>query len=76
MEKSFRIFSSFEAAREAEQLCDDRLSVAERFEDFMRLMEPYYTAAGRLQRVYRIDEYGRREVCDDWGVRVQPVSKP
>lgn len=76
MEKILRIFDSQEAADRAANLDDRELSYQERFDSFMQLMAPYYAASPRLQRVYRVDDYRQRTVCDDWGVRVQPLPKP
>ncbi len=76
MDKSIRTFESFEQAELAEQAEDDQLNYQDRFRNFMQLMAPYYAASPRLQRVYRVDDYRQRTVCDDWGVRVQPLPKP
>ena len=69
MERSIRIADGFEAAQQAARQDDNRLGPQERFAAFMKLMEPYYEAAGGFQRVYRVDDFGQRTVRDDWSLR-------
>ena len=76
MEKSLRSFENFEQAENAELADDDQLSYQDRFRNFMQLMAPFYAASPGFQRVYRVDDLDQRSVCDDWGIRIQPVSKP
>lgn len=75
MEKKFVVAASHEEADELAREQDDLLTWQERFEAFMKLMEPYYEAAEGLQRVCRIDDLKQRKVCDDWRLRVQRVPK-
>lgn len=70
MEKILRQFNDFAAVTEAECNDDNHLTVDQRFHSFMQLMEPYYRAASRLQRIYRTDDLKQRSVCDDWGIRL------
>lgn len=67
MEKNFRIYDSHEDAEQAARVDDDRLTCQERFDAFMKLMAPYYAAPPGFQRVYRVDDFRERKVCDDWG---------
>ena len=75
MEKIFRHFRNQAEADLAAALDDDCVSCEERFKAFMQLMSPYYHASGGFQRVYRTDDLKPRSVRDDWGLRLQPVSK-
>lgn len=76
MERTLRIFDSQADADHAARGDDDRLSYEERFENFMKLMAPYYAVAPGFQRIYRVDDFRQRMVCDDWGTGVQPLSQP
>jgi len=76
MDKSIRTFDSFEEAKLAERAEDDQLSYQDRFRNFMQIMAPYYAASPGFQRVYRVDDLYERSVCDDWGLRIQPLSEP
>lgn len=76
MERILRTFDDFESAEQAERAADAELSYQDRFRIFMQLMAPYYAASPGFQRVYRVDDLDQRSVCDDWGIRIQPVSKP
>ncbi len=76
MDKSIRVFESFEQAELAERADDEQLSYQDRFRNFMQLMAPYYAASPGFQRVYRVDDLYERSVCDDWGLRIQPLSEP
>ena len=76
MEKLLRQFSSSSEADRAGSFDDDSLTREERFKAFLELMGPYYRASAGFQRVYRIDDLKRRSVCDDWGIRIQPISEP
>jgi hypothetical protein len=76
MEKSIRTFENFEQAENAERTEDDQLSYQQRFTNFMQLMAPHYAACQGFQRVYRVEDLYQRSVCDDWGLRLQPISKP
>jgi hypothetical protein len=76
MDKTLRVFDNFKDAENAERVDDDQLTYEERFRIFMQLMEPYYAASPRLQRICRIDDLRERSICDDWGIRLQPLSKP
>lgn len=75
MEKIIRTFSSHGEADEAARDDDDNLTPQDRFTAFMKLMEPYYAAAGGFQRVYRVDDRLRRSISDDWRLRVQPLPQ-
>ena len=75
IEKKLTIADDCEHAERISRAQDNELSWQERFEAFMKLMEPYYAAAGGLQRVYRVDDRKQRQIRDDWGLCVQPVSK-
>lgn len=75
IERTLRVFDSHEDADATARNDDDSLTIEQRFEAFLKLMEPYYANAGRLQRVYRVDEFPQRTVRDDWGFRLQPVSE-
>ena len=72
---ALRRFSSFHEAEQASDQDVRELTVAERLDAFMTMMEPYYAAAGRLQRVYRTDDLLERRVRDDWRLCVQPISE-
>ena len=72
IDRTLRIFDTHEQADDAAREDD---AAQQRFAAFMKLMEPYYATAGRLQRVYRVDEFPQRTISDDWGVRVQSVPK-
>lgn len=76
MDKSIRTFENFEQAELAERADDDQLSYRDRFRNFMQLMAPYYAASPGFQRVYRVDDLYERSICDDWGLRLQPLSEP
>ena len=76
MEKVLRQFDSQTEADQAGFLDDNRLTCEERFQAFMQLMAPHYHASAGFQRVYRTDDLKPRTVRDDWGVCLQPVSKP
>jgi len=76
MDKTLRVLDSFADAEAAERADDNQLTYQERFQIFMRLMAPHYDASPRLQRIYRVDDLYQRSICDDWGVRLQPLSKP
>ena len=75
MERILRRFENFEDSAKAEGIDDNAATMESRFEAFMVLMEPYYLASGRLQRVYRTDDFQSRSICDDWGIRLQPLPK-
>lgn len=74
MERTLRIFDSQSDADHAAREDDDRLSYEERFDNFMKLMAPYYAVAPGFQRIYWVDDFRQRTVCDDWGIRIQPLS--
>ena len=76
MDKSIRVFESFEQAELAERADDEQLSYQDRFRNFMQLMAPYYAASPGFQRVYRVDDLNERSVCDDWGLHIQPLPEP
>jgi hypothetical protein len=76
MEKTLRTFDDFESAEQADRAVDAELSYQERFRIFMQLMAPYYAASLGFQRFYRVDDLHQRSICDDWVIRIQPVSKP
>ena len=76
IDRTFRVFDTHEQADSAARDDDAAQTPQDRFASFMKLMEPYYANAGRLQRVYRVDEFPLRTVRDDWGLRLQPVPKP
>jgi hypothetical protein len=76
IERTLRLFDSHDQADAAARADDDAKTPQQRFDAFMELMSPHYAAAGRLQRVYRVDEFPQRKVRDDWGFRVQPVPQP
>lgn len=75
MEKLFRQSDSHPDAELLSQQDDNQLSMTDRFNAFMIIMAPYYAAAGRLQRIYRVDDCQQRSVCDDWGLRLQPLPQ-
>lgn len=75
MDKTLRIFDNFMDAEAAERVDDDQLTYQERFRIFMQLMAPYYATSPRLQRIYRVDDLYARSICDDWGIRLQPLPK-
>ncbi len=75
MERILRRFENFEDSAKAESIDDNAASMESRFKAFMVLMEPYYLASGRLQRVYRIDDFKSRSIRDDWRIRLQPLPK-
>lgn len=75
MEKILREFSSHDDADSAARADDDALTCEQRFDAFMLLMAPYYAASPGFQRVYRVDDLRERSVCDDWGLRLQPLSQ-
>ena len=75
MDRILRHFENFEDSARAEAIDDNAATMESRFESFMQLMEPYYRVAGRLQRVYRTDDFKSRSVRDDWGIRLQPLPK-
>ncbi len=76
MEKTLRIYDSHGDAEQGARVDDDKLTCEERFDFFMKLMAPYYAAPPGFQRVYRVDDFCERTVCDDWGLRVQPLPQP
>ena len=76
MERIVRIFENHEEADLAAREDDNALNVQERFAAFMTLMKPYYDAAPGFQRILRIDDCRQRSICDDWGVRIQPLPEP
>lgn len=75
MEKILRQFDNQAEADRAGLLDDSPLTCEERFEAFMELMAPYYHASAGFQRVYRTDDFKPRSIRDDWGLRLQSVSK-
>ena len=75
MEKILREFNNHEEADRAARCDDDALSCLQRFEAFMQLMAPHYAASSGFQRIYRVDDFRERTVRDDWGLRIQPLSK-
>ena len=75
MEKVLRQYDSHDAAAEAACADDDQLTTLQRFTSFMQIMAPYYAASPGFQRVYRIDDFRKRSVCDDWGIRIQPLPQ-
>ena len=76
MEKKLFVAASHEEADRHSKEQDDLRTWQERFDAFMKLMEPYYEAAEGLQRICRIDDLKQRQVRDDWRLRVQSVSQP
>ena len=76
IEKTLNIASSHEDADRIAQEQDNQMTPIERFAAFMKLMEPYYAAAPRLQRICRVDDRRNRQVRDDWGLRVQSLPEP
>ncbi len=76
MEKIIRAFSDHQSAEAAARADDDQMTLQQRFDAFMKLMEPYYAVAGGFQRIYRVDDLRQRTVRDEWRICVQPVSKP
>ena len=76
MEKILTFCSSHEEADRIATEQDNQLTPQQRFAAFMQLMKPYYEDAPRFQRIYRIDDRQQRTVCDDWGLRLQPLSQP
>lgn len=75
IEKELNIGSDFEDSDRIAREQDNQVTPQQRFEAFMKLMEPYYAVAEGLQRVCRIDDRRQRQVRDDWGIRIQPVPK-
>ena len=67
MKKELVIASCHDEADELARKQDDLLTWQERFDAFMKMMEPYYEAAEGLQRVCRVDDLKQRQVRDDWG---------
>ena len=76
MEKILRIFESHSDAEHAAREDDSGLTYQDRFDAFMQIMAPYYAASPGFQRVYRVDDFRQRTVCDDWGLRLQPIPQP
>lgn len=76
MEKTLRIYDSPDDAEHAARIDDDGLTCQERFAAFMQLMAPFYATTPGLQRVYRVDDFRERTVCDDWGIRLQSLPQP
>lgn len=76
MERVLRVFESHTAAEQAARADDNGLTFQDRFDAFMQLMAPFYATSPGFQRVYRIDDFRKRTVCDDWGIRLQPLSQP
>lgn len=66
MEKILRFYDSHNDAEQAARTDDDKLTCQERFDVFMKLMAPFYAAPAGFQRVYRIDDFRKRTVYDDW----------
>ena len=75
MEKILRSFENHADAEHAAREDDNALTYQERFAAFMTIMAPYYATAGRLQRVYRVDDLHQREIRDDWRLCVQSISQ-
>ena len=67
MEKILRTCAGHEAAEEFDRQDALLQSMTERFTAFMTMMAPHYASAGRLQRIYRVDDFPARKICDDWG---------
>ncbi len=76
MERILRIFENHDLAELATREDDNALSFHERFAAFMTLMKPYYDATPGFQRILRMDDRRQRSICDDWGIRIQPLPKP
>ncbi|APZ95945.1 hypothetical protein Fuma_05608 [Fuerstiella marisgermanici] len=76
MERILRTFENHADAEQAASDDDDHLTISQRFEVFMQLMAPYYAASTGFQRIYRVDDFHRRTVRDDWRLCLQPVPKP
>lgn len=66
IEKIPTIAASHEEADRIAREQDNQCTPQERFAAFMKIMEPYYATAPRLQRICRIDDRRQRQVCDDW----------
>ena len=75
MEKILRQFDHHAEADQTARIEDNHLTTAARFQAFMELMAPYYNATAGFQRIYRTDDLKPRTIRDDWGVRLQPLSK-
>ena len=74
MERILRIFESHPDAEYAAREDDSVLTYHDRFDAFMQIMAPYYAASPGFQRVYRVDDFRQRTVCDDWGLRQNKVA--
>ena len=75
MEKILKTASSFAEAEAHDTQFYKNLSVQQRLEIFLKLMEPFYAASPRLQRVYRVAELSQRPIRDDWGMGIQ-LTRP
>lgn len=73
MEKIIREFDSFQDADQADSDYYAQLSPSQHLEHFLKLMEPIYAAASRLQRIYRVAELSQGPICDGWRVGVQSL---
>lgn len=75
IEKIVNVASDYEDADRIAREQDDEMTPLQRLAAFMKLMEPYYAAAPRLQRVCRVDDRRERKIRDDWGGRIQPLPE-
>ncbi len=73
MEKIYREFNSFADAEATDLEVYASMSPEEHLRIFLELMSPVYAATPRLQRIYRVAEYPRSPIRDDWGLGLQPV---
>ena len=67
-DRSFQSFDSHEEADKANQDFYDSLSCEEKLNIALELMQPYYEANPRLERIYRTAELGECPVSSDWGL--------
>ena len=71
----FQEFDSHEEADRASRLFYSSLSNDERIKLALKLMQPYYEAAPRFQRIFRTSDLGECPVSTDWRVGLQSVCR-
>jgi len=75
MKKELRVFNSHQEAEDFEYQELRKLTFQDKMRIFLEMMEPYYAAAPRLQRIYRTAELSQCPIRDDWRLGVQ-LTRP
>lgn len=73
MEKVLRQFDSHGEADKADRAYYKSLTVDQRLQHFLQMMEPVYAAHPRLQRIYRVIDRSQSPVRDGGWMGIQYV---